>query len=74
MFRIRFEAVLDLDSIRSVNPDPGGQKWPTKIPKAKFYVLRAVAWTSLFFPIFGHRNPGYGINESGLETLQGKDT
>jgi hypothetical protein len=31
---------LDPDSIRSVDPDPGGQKLPTKIEKKKFHVLK----------------------------------
>jgi hypothetical protein len=41
-------SLLDPDSIRRVDPDPGGQKLPTKVKKIKkFHVLKKSAGCSL---------------------------
>ncbi len=64
---------LHPDSIRSMDPDPGGQKWPTKIEKASpvaLYVIyeglgTCINWkfwnkkifSSNFLSVFGSSNP-----------------
>ncbi len=44
--------------IRNPDPDPGGQKWPTKIEKKLKNIIFQKFQLYFFFFIFCHRNPG----------------